>query len=82
MRIKIRLIEGYAKCLHLRKSTFKGTLRQVFICLRPRTPYLSLYNVYVYTVYLFTQRRGGRVEPERRGDGQQGSVQITKLGGK
>ena len=31
---KIRLIEGNAKCLHLKKSTCKGTLRQVFICLR------------------------------------------------
>jgi hypothetical protein len=37
---KIRLIEGKAKC-HLNKSTCYWTLRQVFICLRPRTPYLS-----------------------------------------
>jgi hypothetical protein len=34
---KIRLIEGNAKCCHLKKFTCKGTLRQVFICLRPRT---------------------------------------------
>ncbi len=27
---KIRLIEGNAKCRHLKKLTFKGTLRQVF----------------------------------------------------
>jgi hypothetical protein len=38
-RSKIRLIEGNAKCCHLKKLTYKGTLRQVFICLRPRTPY-------------------------------------------
>jgi hypothetical protein len=47
----------------------------VFICLRPRTPYPPpfLYTVYVYAVYFFTQvggRGGGRVEPERRGEGQ------------
>jgi hypothetical protein len=40
------------------------------------------HNIYVYTVYLFTQRSGkgggGTVEPERRGEGQQ----FTKLGRK
>ncbi len=38
-------------------------------------------SVYVYVVYLFTQRRGGRrgrVDPERRLEGQQ----FTKLGRK
>jgi hypothetical protein len=38
-----------------------------------------LNTLYVYTVntYLFTQGRGGgRLEPERRGEGQQ----VTKLG--
>jgi hypothetical protein len=45
--------------------------------LRLRIPY----NVYVYTVYLFTQGRGGvRVEPERRGEGQRRKVQVPKLG--
>jgi hypothetical protein len=35
------------------------TLRQVFICLRPRIAYPpSLHAVLVYTVYLFTQGRG------------------------
>ncbi len=53
-RRKIRLIEGKAKC-HLTKLACKGTLRQVFICLRPRT----LYPPPPYTIYLFTQGRGG-----------------------
>jgi hypothetical protein len=65
--------------LSSKKITCKGTLRNVFICLRPRTPYPpALHTVYVYTVYLFTQGRGGRVEPERRLEGQQ----FTKLGRK
>ena len=34
-RRKIRLIENIAKCRHLKKLTCKGTLGQVFICLRP-----------------------------------------------
>ncbi len=73
---KIRLLEGNAKYRHLKKVTCKGTLRQVFICLKPRIPYPPLHNVYVYTVYIFTQGGGERVEPDRRGEGQQ----FTKLG--
>jgi hypothetical protein len=57
-----------------KKLTYNGTLRQMFIYLKPRTPYPPpppLHTVYVYTVHLFTQGRGGRVEPERRLEGQQ-----------
>ncbi len=36
---KIRLIEDNAKYRHLKILTCKGTSRQVFICLRPRTAY-------------------------------------------
>jgi hypothetical protein len=53
------LIEGNAKCRHIKILTSKGTLRQVFFCLRPRIPYPHpLHTVYVYTEYLFTQGRG------------------------
>jgi hypothetical protein len=37
-RRKIRLIEDIAKCRHLKQLTCKGTLRQMFICKRHRTP--------------------------------------------
>jgi hypothetical protein len=61
-RRKIRLIEGNAICRQLTK-TCKGTLRQVFICLRPRVSYSPLPLTHckrVYsTVHLFTQGRGG-----------------------
>jgi hypothetical protein len=43
-----------AKFRHLKKLTCKGTLRQVFICLRPPPllrPYTSLTHCIVYTVY-------------------------------
>jgi hypothetical protein len=70
-------LEGNAKCRQLKKLTCKRALRQMFICLRPRTPFPHLpftHCIRVYcTVHLFTQRSGegvGGVEPERRGEGQ------------
>ncbi len=65
-RRKIRIVGGNAKCRHLNKLTSKGSLRQVIICLRPRTPYPPTLTVYVYTVYLFTQGRGERGEFNQR----------------
>jgi hypothetical protein len=38
-RRKIRITEVNAKCRHLKELTCKGTLRQVFFFLRPRSPY-------------------------------------------
>ncbi len=53
-----------------------------FICLRPRTPYLPpTYTLYTCIQYTYLHRVGGggsRVEPERKGEGQQ----FTKLGRK
>jgi hypothetical protein len=78
----INYIDTDAKCRNLKNLTCKGTLRQVFICPRPSTPYpLPPYIMYacIQYVYLFTHRGGGgRVEPERRLEGQE----FTKLGRK
>jgi hypothetical protein len=73
---RLKTIKRRKKAMqNLEKFNCKGTLRQVFICPRPRTRYHSP----LYT--LCTQvRGGGEVEPERRGKGRQGGVQITKLG--
>jgi hypothetical protein len=52
-----------------KKLTFKWTLRQVFICLRPRNPYHPpppLHTVYVCAVYLPTQGRGEGGELNQR----------------
>ncbi len=64
-RRKIRLIEGNAKCRHLKQLTCKGSLRRLFICMRPRTPYSSslthcLHLCTVYSTYINLHREGGR----------------------
>ncbi len=54
------VLRRWCKMLSSKKLTCKGTLRQVFIYLRPRTPYPPSYHtVYVYEAYLFTQGMGG-----------------------
>ncbi len=52
------LKESNAKCRHLKKLTCKGILWQVFICLRPRTPFPpdTLFTCIQYT--FFTKERG------------------------
>jgi hypothetical protein len=69
-RRKVRVIEDNGTCRHLKNLICKGTLRQVFICLPPRTPYPSApYTLYrtVYTVNLFTQGGGGAELNQREG---------------
>ncbi len=71
-RRKIRLAEGNAKCHHLKKLTCKGTFRQVFICLRPRTLtppplYILLHTVYVYSVCILIHTGRGRELNRREG---------------
>ncbi len=56
----------------------KGTLRQVFICLRLRTPFPPplTHCLRVNSILIHTGKKGGgRVEPERRVEGQQGRSQ-------
>jgi hypothetical protein len=55
-----------------KELTCKGTLRQMFIWLMPRTPLPRLHTVYVY--YIQSQGRA-EIEPERRLEGQH----FTKL---
>jgi hypothetical protein len=69
VRRNVTLIEGNAKC-HLKKLTWKGTLRQVFICLKPRTPYPPP-PPHACIPILTQGRGGGAIEPERRLEGQQ-----------
>jgi hypothetical protein len=58
--------------LSSKKMTCKGTLRQMFICLRPRTPYPPpLHTVCVNTVHLFTLGGGGGELISEKVEGQQ-----------
>jgi len=64
----------------------KGTLRQVFICLRPKTPYPPSYTLYmcIGTVYLFIQEgegAGGELNQREgvRGNSSQSWVENTNM---
>ncbi len=61
----------------IKKLTCKGTLRQVLICLRPKTTYLLPLArcMHVYRILIHTGKGGGAVEPESRLEEQQ----FTKL---
>ncbi len=110
IRRTIKLIEGSAKCRHVKKLTCKGTLRQLFICLRPpplqgfgfgrssnfvgsessqiqtteyktpckiwspTEPHTLPHPRYTLNTNIQYTSEGERVEPERRGEGQQGRV--------
>jgi hypothetical protein len=78
--LKYQTYRRHSKCHHLKKDSCKGTLRQVFICLRP--PSLQGFRVllcwssnFTYRqictcTYSHRERGGGGVEPEieeRRG---------------
>jgi hypothetical protein len=69
IRRKIRLIEGNAKCRHLRKLTCKGTLRQgVFICPKAQNPIPYLPNtLFACILYTYSHREEGGVE-QREGE--------------
>jgi len=72
MRRKIRLIEGNAKCRHLKRDFETGVyLSEV----QNPIPLPLAHCIRVYSILIRTGK-GGRVEPERRLEGQQ----IRKLG--
>jgi hypothetical protein len=51
----------------LKKFTCKGSLRQVFICLTPRTPYPPPpYTRYTCIQYAYSHREGGGGELTQR----------------
>ncbi len=57
-RRKIKIIEGNAKCRRLNKLTSKGTLQQVFVCPRPRTPDLPPLTHCVRKYSTYSHREG------------------------
>jgi hypothetical protein len=62
---KIKLIEGNAKCGHLKKLTCKGTLRQAQ---NPKPPPLT-HCIRVYNILIHTEKmRGGRELNQREGE--------------
>ncbi len=76
-------VEGNAKCRHL-KNDLKGTLRQVFFCLRPRIPYPSLLThcLRVYRILIHTGKGGGGTvnqREEKRGSSSQSCVENTNM---
>ncbi len=72
-RRKIRLIEDKAKCRHVKKLTWKGTLRQVFICLRPRTPLIHCLRVYSLLIHT---GKGGMNQREGESTDQKAGLKI------
>ncbi len=59
-RRNIWFIDGNAKCHQLEKLTCKVTLRQVFICLRPRISYPTpLYTLHTCIQSTCSHREGG-----------------------
>jgi hypothetical protein len=60
-RRKIRLCDRMQCQMSLsNKFTCKGTLQQVYICLRPRTPYPPSYTLYKCIQYTYSHKKGGR----------------------
>jgi hypothetical protein len=67
----------------IKKLTCKGTMRQVFFCLRPRTPYPLTHCIRVYSIPIHTEK-GGRGEElnqreEERGNSSQSWVENTNM---
>jgi hypothetical protein len=74
--VTFTLIEGNAKCRHPKKRIVKGLWRQVFIRLKPRTPYPPSHThcIRVYsTCILIHTGRGGRVGELNQREGERGN---------
>ncbi len=69
-RRRIRLIEGNAKCRHIKNWLVKGFLGRCLSFWGPEPIYHSPYTLYIcYTVYFFTQGRGGGSWAREKGRG-------------
>jgi hypothetical protein len=79
-RRRIRLIEGNTKCRHLKKITFKGTLKHVFICLRNRAPYslppLHTLNVYIHIFVHIGKGEGGELNQREGSRGNSSQIWV------
>jgi hypothetical protein len=63
-----------AKCRHLKIFACKGTLRQVFICLRPKTHTPPPYTLNTCMQYSYSHREGGGGELNQR-EGERGNTE-------
>ncbi len=75
MHKNIRIVEGNAECLHLKKLTFLEIFRQVFICLEAQNPIPPPLHTVQYTC-IHIHIGGGERERRVRG------AKFTKLGRK
>jgi hypothetical protein len=77
---------GNAKCRNVKKLTCMQCNFEARVYLseaQSQTPPPLTHCIRVYSILMYTLKwGGGRVEPERRGEGQQGRSQITQLGWK
>jgi hypothetical protein len=67
----------------IKKLTCKGTMRQVFFCLRPTTPYPLTHCIRVYSILIHPEKggRGGELNQreEERGNSSQSWVENTNM---
>ncbi len=69
VRWKIRLIEGNAKCRHLKNLNCKKTLRQVFICLQNTLP-PPPYTLFTCIQYTYSHREDGEGGESNQREGE------------
>jgi hypothetical protein len=77
-RRKIRLLEGNAKCRHLKKLNLKRDFVAGVYLSEAQNPISSPFSVYVYTVYLFTKGRGGELNQREGYSGNSSQSWVKK----